>query len=130
LPDFDALVGAARSARVHAVAPYSTFAVGAAVLTAGGLIYTGVNVESASYGLTICAERVALFKALSEGARDVVAVAVVTDTLTPTPPCGACRQVLWEYCGDVPIVLANLTTVIARHQMADLLPAPFDRRAL
>jgi cytidine deaminase len=130
LPDFDALVDAARSARVHAVAPYSHFAVGAAVLTAGGRIYTGVNIENASYGLTICAERVAFFKALSEGERDVVAVAVATDTPTPTPPCGACRQVLWEYCGDVPIVLANLTTVIARHQLATLLPSPFDRRAV
>jgi cytidine deaminase len=130
LPDFEALVDAARAARVHAVAPYSNFAVGAAVLTASGRIYTGVNVENASYGLTICAERVALFKALSEGARDFVGVAVATDTVAPTPPCGACRQVLWEYCGDVPVLLANLTAVIGRHQLAALLPDPFDRRSL
>ena len=96
----------------------------------GGTIYTGVNVESASYGLTICAERVALFKAVSEGERDFAAVAVVTDTATPTAPCGACRQLLWEYAGDVPVILANLTSVVGRYTTSDLLPAPFDRRSL
>jgi cytidine deaminase len=130
LPGFDALVAAARAARVHAVAPYSGFAVGAAILTRAGAIYTGVNVENASYGLTLCAERVALFKALSEGERDFAAVAVVTDTPTPTAPCGACRQVLWEHAGDVPVLLANLTSVLGRHAMTDLLPVPFDRRSL
>ncbi len=130
MPGFDALVAAARAARVHAVAPYSGFAVGAAILTRAGAIYTGVNVENASYGLTLCAERVALFKALSEGERDFAAVAVVTDTPTPTAPCGACRQVLWEHAGDVPVLLANLTSVLGRHAMTDLLPVPFDRRSL
>jgi cytidine deaminase len=129
LPGFEALVAAARDARGHASAPYSGFAVGAAILTRGGAIYTGVNVENASYGLTICAERVALFKAISEGERDFAAVAVVTDTATPTAPCGACRQVLWEYAGDVPVILANLTSILGRHAMTELLPAPFDRRS-
>jgi len=130
LPGFEALVAAARGARRHAMAPYSGFAVGAAILTRGGTIYTGVNVENASYGLTICAERVALFKAISEGERDFAAVAVVTDTATPTAPCGACRQLLWEYAGDVPVILANLTSVVGRYTTSDLLPAPFDRRSL
>jgi cytidine deaminase len=134
LPDFDQLVdqlvGAARSARQQAVAPYSGFAVGAAVLTTGGQIYAGVNIENASYSLTICAERVALFKALSEGARDFAGVAVVADTPMPTSPCGACRQVLWEHCGDVPVIAANLTSVLGRFSLAELLPAPFDRRVL
>ncbi len=129
MPDFDALVAAARGARVHARAPYSGFAVGAAVLTRAGAIYTGVNVENASYGLTICAERVALFTAIAAGERDFAAVAVVTDTAAATAPCGACRQVIWEYAGDVPVILANLTAVLGRHAMAELLPAPFDRQS-
>ena len=112
------------------MAPYSGFAVGAAILTRGGVIYTGANVENASFGLTMCAERVALFKALSEGEREFAAVAVVADTAEPTPPCGACRQVLWEYGADLPVIVANLTAVVARYSMADLLPAPFDRRLL
>jgi cytidine deaminase len=128
--EVDRLVAAARDARRHAIAPYSDFRVGAALLTADGRIVTGCNVENASYGLTMCAERVALFKALSDGVRDFRMVAVVADTATSTAPCGACRQVLWEYCGDVPVVLANLTGVTARHQLADLLPMPFDGRSL
>jgi cytidine deaminase len=130
LPDFDRLVDAARSARVHAVAPYSGFAVGAAILTKTGAVYTGVNIENASYGLTICAERVAIFKALSDGAQGFVAVAVVADTSAATAPCGACRQVLWEHCGDVDVILANLTSVFGRYSLAELLPVPFDRRLL
>jgi cytidine deaminase len=130
LDEFDALVTEARRAREHAVAPYSKFRVGAAILGRDGTVHTGCNVENASYGLTVCAERVALLKALSEGAREFTAVVVVADTSDPTPPCGACRQLLWEYCGDVPVILADLTDVKARHQLAALLPLPFDGRVL
>jgi cytidine deaminase len=120
-------VTAARAAREHAVAPFSRFRVGAALATAGGRIYAGCNVENASYGLTICAERVALVKALSEGEREFTALAVVADTESPTPPCGACRQLLWEYCGDIPVTLANRARVTGQHTMRELLPHPFDR---
>jgi cytidine deaminase len=130
LSDSEALVTAARAAREHAVATYSHFKVGAALRTKAGKIYAGCNVENASYGLTMCAERVALFKALSEGEREFTAVAVVADTDAPTPPCGACRQLLWEFCGDVPVVMATPTRVVATHQMKDLLPLPFDGRLL
>jgi cytidine deaminase len=123
-------VQAARAAREHAVATYSHFKVGAALRTPAGKIYTGCNVENASYGLTICAERVALFKALSEGEREFTAVAVVADTDAPTPPCGACRQLLWEFCGDVPVVMATPARIVTTHQMKDLLPLPFDGRLL
>ena len=126
----DALVAAARRAREHAIAPYSGFKVGAALETRDGIVITGCNVENASYGLTMCAERVALLKALSDGHRDFVGVAVVADTASPTPPCGPCRQLLWEYCGDVTVVLANLTTIAAHHQLGQLLPYPFDGRLL
>ena len=130
MQDSDALVAAARAVRRHARADYSGFAVGAALLTADGVTYAGANVESASYGLTICAERVALFKAISDGARHFTAVAVVADTAAPTPPCGACRQLLWEYGDDLVVILANLTAVTGRHTLAELLPHPFDRRLL
>jgi cytidine deaminase len=126
----DPLVAAARTARDQAVATFSGFKVGAAVETADGTIVTGCNIENASYGLTICAERVAIFKALSDGHRQFARLAVVADTASPTPPCGACRQIIWEFCGDVPVVLANLTTVTATLPMKDLLPLPFDRRLL
>ncbi len=119
----DALVAAARAARERAVADYSHFKVGAALETADGQIITGCNVENASYGLTMCAERVAMFKALSEGHRNFRRVVVVADTESPTPPCGACRQILWEFAGDVEVVLANLHAVTATHRMGDLLPA-------
>jgi cytidine deaminase len=130
LNDSDRLVAAARAARDRAIATYSHFKVGAALLTRSGTIYTGCNVENASYGLTMCAERVALFKALSEGDREFAAIAVVADTTSPTPPCGPCRQLLWEFCGDVPVLLATLTRVVAECQMKDLLPRPFDGRLL
>jgi len=130
LSDSERLVAAAREARQRAIAPYSGFAVGAALLTREGAIISGCNIENASYGLTTCAERVALLKALSEGHRDFVAIAVVADTTAPTPPCGPCRQLLWEYCGDIPVILANLTTTAAEHRLAELLPHPFDRRLL
>ncbi len=126
----DALVAAARGAREHAVADFSGFKVGAALETADGTIVTGCNVENASYGLTICAERVAIFKALSDGHRAFTQIVVVADTASPTPPCGACRQIIWEFCGDIPVTLANLTTVASTLQMKDLLPLPFDKRLL
>jgi len=128
--DKDRLVGAARAAREHAVAPFSGFKVGAALLTPVGTIISGCNVENATYGLTVCAERVAMFKALSEGHREFVAVAVVADTTDPTPPCGACRQILWEFGGDLEVFLANLTEHKGTYRLADLLPLPFDARLL
>ncbi|HET9705875.1 MAG TPA: cytidine deaminase [Vicinamibacterales bacterium] len=124
------LVAAARAARAHAMADFSGFKVGAALETSDGRVITGCNVENASYGLTICAERVAIFKALSDGHRAFRQLVVVADTESPTPPCGACRQIIWEFCGDIPVVLANLEKVAATHQMRDLLPLPFDRRLL
>src|SRR5579872_2114525 len=104
----DPLISAAIAARENAHAPFSNFKVGAAVIDSAGRIHAGCNVENATYGLTLCAERIAIFKAVSEGARGFTRVAVVADTETLTPPCGACRQILWEFCGDVEIVLANL----------------------
>ena len=126
----DTLVAAARAARQHAVADFSGFNVGAALETATGEIITGCNVENATYGLTICAERVAIFKALSEGHRTFTRIAVVADTESPTPPCGACRQIIWEFCGDLEVTMANLVAITATLQMKDLLPLPFDRRLL
>lgn len=124
------LLDAARAARLNAHAPYSKFQVGAALETAAGAIITGCNVENATYGLTLCAERVAVVKAISEGHRDFVRVAIVADTEQPTPPCGACRQILWEFGGNLEIILGNLRTEKARHQLRDLLPQPFDARLL
>ena len=126
----DALVAAAREAREHAIAPYSGFRVGAAIETADGAIIGGCNIENSTYGLTMCAERVALLKALSDGHRAFVRIVVVADTAAPTPPCGPCRQSLWEYCGDIPVVMANLSTVTATVPLAELFPLPFDRRLL
>lgn len=128
--DRTALIEAARAARLRAFAPYSTFKVGAALEAADGTIITGCNVENSTYGLTVCAERVAVLKAVSEGYREFRRVAVVADTQDPTPPCGPCRQILWEFCGDIEVVLANLTDEKGRHQLKDLLPLPFDARLL
>ena len=124
------LVSAARQARRRAVAPYSRFKVGAALEAADGTIITGCNVENATYGLTMCAERVAMFKALSDGHRRFRRIAVVAATAAPTPPCGACRQILWELGGDLEIVLANLRRETGRCRLSDLLPLPFDGRLL
>jgi cytidine deaminase len=124
------LVEAARQARLNAQAAYSGFKVGAALELDDGAVVTGCNVENASYGLTLCAERVALVKALSEGKTRFVRIAVIADTDAPTPPCGPCRQLLWEYCGDIEVVLANLGGPVATHQLATLLPLPFDSRLL
>ncbi|MSO63430.1 MAG: cytidine deaminase [Acidobacteria bacterium] len=126
----DKLVAAARAVRERAVADFSGFKVGAALETTDGQIITGCNIENASYGLTVCAERVAIFKAISEGHRAFTRIVVVANTESPTPPCGACRQILWEFGGDIEVILANTTAVTARLQMKDLLPLPFDRRLL
>ena len=125
-----ALIAAARRARRRAQARFSGFKVGAALETADGTIITGCNVENATYGLTICAERVAVFKALSEGYTKFRRVAVVADTEAPTPPCGACRQILWEFGGDLEVLLANLKRQTGTYRLADLLPLPFDARLL
>jgi len=122
----DPLVAAALSARENAHAPFSHFKVGAALEDSFGRIHTGCNVENATYGLTVCAERVAVFKAVSEGARQFRRVAVVADTGALTPPCGACRQILWEFCGDLEVVLANLQGKSEVLRLKDLLPRPFD----
>ena len=126
MPTEDQLVAAALAARQNAVAPYSHFQVGAALETDAGEIFTGCNVENATYGLTVCAERVAIWKALSEGRRKFVRIAVAADTDSLTPPCGACRQIIWEYCGDVPIVLVNLKDKRERFNMKELFPKAFD----
>ena len=124
------LFRAARAARRGAVAPFSRFKVGAALEAADGTIITGCNIENATYGLTVCAERVAMFKALSDGHRRFRRIAVVADTTDPTPPCGACRQILWEFGGNLEILLANLTEEKGRHHLKNLLPLPFDARLL
>jgi cytidine deaminase len=124
------LIGAARRAREHADAAYSRFKVGAALETADGTVVTGCNIENATYGLTMCAERVAMFTALSEGHRAFTRIAIVADTQAPTPPCGACRQILWEFGGNLEILLANLAEQRGIHRLRDLLPLPFDARLL
>ena len=122
----DPLLAAALTARENAFAPFSKFKVGAAVQGIDGRIHTGCNVENATYGLTVCAERVAVFKGVSEGARRFKRVAVAADTEKLTPPCGACRQILWEFCGDVEIVLVNPKGKIESYRLKDLFPKPFD----
>lgn len=124
------LVAIARTARERAHAPYSRFKVGAALETADGQVVTGCNIENATFGLTMCAERVATFKAISEGLGPFTRIAVVADTEQPTPPCGPCRQILWEFLGDVEVILANLDSEKARFRLSDLLPMPFDGRFL
>jgi cytidine deaminase len=124
------LVRLAREARERAHAPFSRFKVGAALRTREGEIVTGCNVENASYGLTMCAERVAVFKAVSEGLREFDAIAVVADAPRPTAPCGACRQILWEFCGDIAVHMVDLSGRKRSLRMSELLPLPFDRRNL
>jgi cytidine deaminase len=130
LSDADTLIAAARRAREHAVARFSGFKVGAALETSDGTIVTGCNLENATYGLTICAERVAVFKAMSEGYREFTRIAIVADTEHPTPPCGACRQILWEFGGNLEVHLANLSEPKGVHRLEELLPLPFDARLL
>jgi cytidine deaminase len=126
----EALAGLALEARKRAHAPFSKFKVGAALRTRSGEVILGCNVESSSYGLTMCAERVAVFKAVSEGLEDFDAVAVVADSMRPTAPCGACRQILWETCGDIWVHLVDLSGKTVTRRMSQLLPLPFDSRNL
>ena len=130
MADDETLIDAARRARELALASFSQFKVGAALETADGQIITGCNIENATYGLTICAERVAMFKALSEGHLRFTRIAIVANTDQPTPPCGACRQILWEFGGELEILLANLNAPRGRYQLRELLPLPFDARLL
>jgi cytidine deaminase len=120
------LLETALRARQNAHAPFSKFLVGAAIEAEDGRIFTGCNVENATYGLTVCAERVAVFKAISEGARKFKRIAVAADTDILTPPCGACRQILWEFCGDAELTLVNLQGKTEQFRMKDLFPRPFD----
>lgn len=122
----DALLEAALRARENAHAPFSGFKVGAAIEDDAGRIHTGCNVENATYGLTVCAERVAVFKAISEGARKFRRIAVAADTDVLTPPCGACRQILWEFCGDAELVLVNPRGKTETFRLKELFPRPFD----
>jgi len=124
------LIEEATAARVRSIAPFSKFLVGAALQTDEGKVFTGCNVESASYGLTVCAERVAIWKALSEGERDFARLVIVADTEQLTPPCGTCRQIIWEFCKHATIVLANLHGQKEELHIADLLPRAFDARFL
>lgn len=121
------LIELARQVRELAYAPYSKFKVGAVVESSDGRIFTGCNIENSSYSMTMCAERVALGKAVSEGARDFIRMAVIADAYAPVPPCGACRQVISELCGKhVEIVMVNLQGQIETHTVAELLPEAFD----
>ena len=124
------LIKAATEVRENAYAPFSKFKVGSALLTDDGSIVVGCNVESASYGLTVCAERVAIWKAISVGKTKIRRIAVVADTEELTPPCGACRQIIWEFGGDIPVIFANLNGKNETIQMKDLLPRAFDTKFL
>ena len=124
--DDNGLLQAATDARCYAHAPYSGFKVGAAIEDEAGRIFTGCNIENASFGLTMCAERVAVFKAISEGAGKLKRIAVVTDSESLTSPCGACRQILWEFCGNAELILSNLTGAQIAMPVSELLPRPFD----
>ena len=124
------LITRALAVRENACAAYSHYKVGAALLAASGKIHTGCNVENATYGLTVCAERVALWKALSEGERSFTHIAVVTASDPPASPCGACRQLLWEFCGDAEVILANLQGHRKTLKLSEIFPRPFDQSAL
>jgi cytidine deaminase len=128
--NFGELIEIAKAARLRSLAPFSNFLVGAAVKTEAGKVFTGCNVESASYGLTVCAERVAIWKALSEGERNFTELVIVADTASLTPPCGTCRQIIWEFAKNATIVLANLRGETQRCSIRDLLPRAFDARFL
>ena len=126
MPTSDSLIEAALDVRARAHAPFSGFKVGAAIEDENGRVFTGCNVENATYGLTVCAERIAVFKAISEGAAKLKRVAVVADSETLTPPCGACRQILWEFCGNAQLILANLSGKQELLWLKDIFPRPFD----
>jgi cytidine deaminase len=122
MPD---LISEATKARENAVAPFSKYKVGAALLTKGGKVFRGCNVENSTYGLTVCAERVALLTALAAGERNFTAIAVVTQSDEPGTPCGPCRQLMWEYCGDIDVTLANLAGKRTDYKLSTLFPYPF-----
>jgi cytidine deaminase len=124
--EYDALIAAAKQSRENAHAAYSNFGGGGVVCSTWGRIFGGFNVENAMYGFRVCGERVAIFKAISEGERGFDAIAVVTDTDSLTSPCGACRQLIWEFCGDVPVILSNLKGKTEIIPMKALFPKPFD----
>ena len=124
------LIDAATKVRENSYAPFSKFKVGSALETDDGEIIVGSNVESASYGLTVCAERVAVWNAISHGKRKIKKIAVVADTEKLTPPCGVCRQIIWEFGGDIPVIFANLRGQVETVQMRDLLPRAFDTKFL
>ena len=127
----DELIERAKNARHAAHAPYSNFEVGAALVSTDGRVFTGCNIENSAYGLSMCAERVAIFKAVSEGAQEFTKIAVVTDTETLTPPCGCCRQMIWEFAsGTTEVILANLTGEVRTFDIKELLPEAFDARFL
>ena len=127
----DELIAQAKDARRWAHAPYSNFSVGAALLSSDGRVFTGCNVENSTYGLSMCAERVAIFKAISEGAHEIARVAVVTDHDYIAPPCGFCRQMIWEFASDeTEVILANLSGDVRTYRIRDLLPEAFDARYL
>ena len=123
------LIEKAKRARLRAYAPYSNFKVGAALLTKSGKVYTGANVENSTFGLTVCAERIAVFKAVNKGDKDFAKIAVVADKNQPVTPCGACRQVLSEFAKDLKIVCANLKGKVDRYTLKELLPEAFDKRS-
>src|ERR1700741_4167628 len=130
LSDYEAVITAATQSRENARAAYSNFRVGAGLRAASGRIFGGCNVENATYGLTVCAGRVPIFKPISEGERGFDPIAVVTDTDALTPPCGACRQLIWEFCGDIPVVMSNLKGKKESIPMRTLFPKPFDSSSL
>ena len=128
--DYKGLIQAARKAKTHSHSPYSKFRVGAAVMTKSGKIYTGCNIENSSYSLTVCAERTALFKAVSEGEKKFLAMVISTDVNDFISPCGACRQVISDLAGDIIVILTNGVGKTKIMKMKDLLPHPFTPKNL
>ncbi len=128
--DINELINKAKNAREHSYSPYSRFKVGAALKTKNGMVFTGCNIENSSYSLSICAEREAIFKAISAGERDLDTIAVVTDSDKLTTPCGACRQVMWEFSKDMTVVVANLKGEKKEFKIKELLAHPFGKDTL
>lgn len=128
--NYEKLIKVAEKARKRAYAPYSKFKVGAAILSSDGKIFTGCNIENASFGLTVCAERVAILKAISEGSSKFEAIAIVGDTNRPCSPCGACRQVISEFGKDIKIIMYNLKGDIKIKKIDELLPEAFNKNDL
>jgi len=128
--DYRSLVSRAKTAKRFSHSPYSKFRVGAALLAEDGTIFTGCNIENSSYGLTVCAERTAIFKAVSEGTRHFTAIAIATDEDAFTPPCGACRQVMMDLAGDIDVILTRKNGNMKKLKLAELLPHPFGGKNL